>query len=605
MKQTANVIRTMTLRQMRAQPARTWLTLLEVAIASGLLTAVLLGGISLADIVRPDYTQSELARLVLAAAAVVAMMLLPGAAFLIQSAFAVSLSQRVRALGQLAGVGATRRQLRASVWWEALLLGAAGVPAGMAAAMLGLWVVFRILDRSEAVRRLFGPLHLAVSGPGLLLCALWCAGMLLLAAGGPARAAFRVQPVETLSPARRPGRAPRARPWQPQKPPEPQLARRSLALEGARRRALRAGMAVSLALILAAAGFSSGVRRAYQAGRQPYDCRLYVWGTAGSYPEALLQQAQDSFPDLPSLRVELLSCFDEDPATGESLAQILYVLEDEDFAVWYGRPLPARAGQTPCVLSLADSFLPAQGEPLLRPIAFLAPLRQVGTCERPLPLHAAERTPQLRAFAGYTALVTSRTALNAAQGEIPAWVDRSFAVYYEAGDGALLAPTLQALCSQPDSRAMFQDNTPTSESAVRRVGITLLLDVFSWGFTVLVFLAAAVSLIGTVSADLVLHRRDLALLQSVGATRRQQERVLRSQCFAYCAGLPFGLLAGGAVCLCLARLLWIPPLEMLAAAVPAALAGTAALVGACRLALHRACRGLARLSVAQTLRQLP
>ena len=43
-------------------------------------------------------------------------------AVLLRGTFAMSLAQRTRMLGQLASVGATRRQLRQSVWLDAFFL---------------------------------------------------------------------------------------------------------------------------------------------------------------------------------------------------------------------------------------------------------------------------------------------------------------------------------------------------------------------------------------------------------------------------------------------------------------------------------------------------
>ncbi len=378
-----SVIRKMTLRQMRAERTRTGLTLLEITIASSLLSAVLMGGISLAGTIYPEVhdmaawkdviDRSPLALLVLMATAVMAVPLLLATAFLIRSAFTVSLSQRVRALGQLASVGATRRQLQASVYWEALFLGAVAIPAGMVCAALGLWITFSALNRVDAVARLLGDLdalfvaeigqsipntlHLSVSPLGLLLCALWSGLMLFLAAQRPARTAFRVEPLETFSPARRAFSAYRARSWHMERPAEPQLARRSRAQNRTRHWTLCAGMAVSLALIVTAAGFSSGLREAYRLAEQPYDSRWFVWGLGGAHPQEMLAQAAQLFPDTPNLRTEIQNIFFLEETSGKTGCNSLFILEDEDFEAWYGTLLTPIDDKVPVVLSQSDSFL--------------------------------------------------------------------------------------------------------------------------------------------------------------------------------------------------------------------------------------------------------
>lgn len=64
---------------------------------------------------------------------------------LIYNAFAMSASERVRYLGMLASVGATKKQKRASVYFEGLILGAIGIPIGIGAGVLGIGITLKML----------------------------------------------------------------------------------------------------------------------------------------------------------------------------------------------------------------------------------------------------------------------------------------------------------------------------------------------------------------------------------------------------------------------------------------------------------------------------
>ena len=86
---------------------------------------------------------------------------------LIRSSFSASLAQRVRMLGQLASVGATRRQLRASVYLEAAALGLLAIPAGLLSTLIGLGVTFAFLNINASFVEQFGRLKLPLS-PALL-----------------------------------------------------------------------------------------------------------------------------------------------------------------------------------------------------------------------------------------------------------------------------------------------------------------------------------------------------------------------------------------------------------------------------------------------------
>ncbi|MGM9643641.1 MAG: ABC transporter permease [Eubacteriales bacterium] len=62
---------------------------------------------------------------------------------LIYNAFAMSLSERVRYLGMLASVGATKVQKKLSVYFEGAILGAVGIPTGILAGILGIGVTLK------------------------------------------------------------------------------------------------------------------------------------------------------------------------------------------------------------------------------------------------------------------------------------------------------------------------------------------------------------------------------------------------------------------------------------------------------------------------------
>ncbi len=64
---------------------------------------------------------------------------------LIFNAFAMSLRERQRYLGMLASVGCTGKQKRMSVYSESFILGAVGIPLGIAAGIGGMAVTFRLI----------------------------------------------------------------------------------------------------------------------------------------------------------------------------------------------------------------------------------------------------------------------------------------------------------------------------------------------------------------------------------------------------------------------------------------------------------------------------
>lgn len=66
--------------------------------------------------------------------------------FMIYDSFAVSYQERARYLGMLASVGATKKQKRASVYFEGFILGLVGIPLGIVAGIGGIWVTFKAIS---------------------------------------------------------------------------------------------------------------------------------------------------------------------------------------------------------------------------------------------------------------------------------------------------------------------------------------------------------------------------------------------------------------------------------------------------------------------------
>ncbi len=118
----------------------------------------------------------------------------------VKNAFAISVSERTRQFGLLRSVGATRKQLRRSVRFEALAVAAMGIPAGLVLGYGGIALIFGIFrDTLANLNSNYEQAMPAVLSPVTVLGAvLLCMGTLLLSARKPARRAARVQPMEAI-----------------------------------------------------------------------------------------------------------------------------------------------------------------------------------------------------------------------------------------------------------------------------------------------------------------------------------------------------------------------------------------------------------------------
>ena len=67
--------------------------------------------------------------------------------FLIYNAFAMSLSEKVKYLGMLSSVGATKRQKRLSIYYEGFILAIFGIPLGIGAGVAGIGITLKALGK--------------------------------------------------------------------------------------------------------------------------------------------------------------------------------------------------------------------------------------------------------------------------------------------------------------------------------------------------------------------------------------------------------------------------------------------------------------------------
>ncbi len=138
--------------------------------------------------------------LLYAVGGIVVAIIMIGSIFLIYNAFTISLNERTRQFGILSSVGATAKQLRNSVLFEGLCIGVVGIPIGVIAGIGSIGLVI------SAVARNFGsiaystvPLTLTVSATVIVVTAAVSMVTILISAYIPARKAASTPVMENIS----------------------------------------------------------------------------------------------------------------------------------------------------------------------------------------------------------------------------------------------------------------------------------------------------------------------------------------------------------------------------------------------------------------------
>ena len=124
-----------------------------------------------------------------------------GSISLIYNSFSISVSERTRQFGILKSVGATKKQIRGTVLYEALVLCGIAIPLGAGVGCAGIGITLYclrdsfhlILSDTSDVK-----MKLVVSWVGLGMAALLCLSIALISAWIPARRALSVSPIQAI-----------------------------------------------------------------------------------------------------------------------------------------------------------------------------------------------------------------------------------------------------------------------------------------------------------------------------------------------------------------------------------------------------------------------
>ncbi len=133
------------------------------------------------------------------AGGIVILIVMIGSIFLIYNSFNISLNERTHQFGILSSVGATAKQLRHSVLFEGLCIGAIGIPIGILTGIGMTGLVIRVVSQNFASILFAGvPLTLTISAPAILAAVVASMITILISADIPARKAANVPVMECI-----------------------------------------------------------------------------------------------------------------------------------------------------------------------------------------------------------------------------------------------------------------------------------------------------------------------------------------------------------------------------------------------------------------------
>ena len=130
---------------------------------------------------------------------ILAILIMVGSISVIYNAFSISTTERKKQFGLLSSVGATPKQIRASVCSEGLFIGLIGIPLGIGIGLLGMGITLKVVDGLIGDLFFSGErLTLVISLPMIALAVLLAIVTIAISLILPMRRAARTSPMEAI-----------------------------------------------------------------------------------------------------------------------------------------------------------------------------------------------------------------------------------------------------------------------------------------------------------------------------------------------------------------------------------------------------------------------
>lgn len=511
-----------------------------------------------------------------------------GSIFLIYNAFNISLNERTRQFGILASVGATARQLRNSVLFEGLCIGAIGIPIGVIVGLGSIRLVISVVAGNFGnVMYSSVPLTLTVSVPVIVVAAAVSLVTILISAYIPARKAASTPVMESI-------RQTNAIKVEANAVKTSKLAQRLCGLEGTLAlknfkrnkkgyRSIVLSLVLSVVLFISASAFVTDLKQATQrsVAFTTYDIGLATQDMAD--------------PEMLSLYDKLKSADGVYESSYQALMTSSCAVKASDFsdAYWENKtsPAPDQTVNLPMDIQFLDdntylSILSGLGLPAEDYTGPNAKL--IAVAKLPDQTNQMQEVDQFRDLFASSALnVTiapetdgeraSEPGQNVSLTVVETVPPDTLPIPGNSGSENLfffrvMAPySLKEQFETPDSREAikgltFRSKSPTQSAAemetmIQAAGITadytlyntykmldesrnyiFIANVFAYTFILMISLIAVANVFNTISTNIKLRRRELAMLRSVGMSDRDFQKMMNFECAFYgLRALLFGL----------------------------------------------------------------
>jgi putative ABC transport system permease protein len=522
---------------------------------------------------------------------VLVVLIMIGSIFLIYNSFNISLNERTRQFGILSSVGATAKQLRNSVLFEGLCIGAIGIPIGVTVGIGSIRLVISVVAGN------FGnilysavPLTLTVSAPAIVVAAAVGMVTILISAYIPARKAASTPVMESI-------RQTNEVKIESKAVKTSKLAERIYGLEGTlalknfkrnkkRYRSIVLSLTLSVVLFVSASAFGTHLKQA--AERSVVENDYDICFTTQDIDESEMFRLYDELKTAAGIyessyqAISRYSCavkasnFSDDyresvgyDLTNETIDLPMDIQFIEDgvyrcFIESLGLSAKEYTGQNAKMIAVAkakkvddtkkgkseliDMFASRSMHFTIAPEINDKPKMEQGqninmTFVDTIPIDTLPRDSSK--VKSYVFMVVA-----------PYQLKEKFETPGTHADRGLTFLSKNPSQSVAEMEAMIQGAGITSEYTLYNVHKTLeqnrniifVVDVFTYVFVIMISLIATANVFNTISTNIKLRRRELAMLRSVGMSDRDFKKMINFECVFYgMRTLLFGLPIAGII----------------------------------------------------------
>lgn len=505
-------------------------------------------------------------RVLYSVAAIVILLIMFGSVSLIYNAFSISVSERTKQFGLLSSIGATKKQLRCMVLYEALVISAIGIPLGIFVGIGGIGVTLLFIGH-KFTSLLGNPvsMRLCVSPLSVILACFIALITILLSAWIPSKRATRISAIEAIR--------------QQQDIQNPRSSRPSrityrvfglpgvLAAKYYKRsrkkyRATVISLFMSVVLFISASAFSDYLTESAEGAFDPtrYDIVYYTSPEEISdlTSDTLLQTIQETegvtaavymssfsmngYTDTQLLSDTAMSNADmlnisEEGERSSFIAKICYINDEafRELAVQNGlHPDDYYQQENPKAIAIDRtqffSYTQEQYQDVSyftdppSEISFSVPggwvSAKIGAVLYEIPYYISNSSLSLTLIYPYSMKDASGIS------------ESSHLQYYILSDNHSISYK-QIRESLVENMLDTNNLYDYAEQAESDRNLLTIIQVFAYGFIVLISLIAMANVFNTISTNISLRRREFAMLKSVGMTTRGFNRMMNYECLLY------------------------------------------------------------------------